>query len=55
VIASLYLISFTSSLDGSIMAIALLGISTNLTLGDKYVGIASHVVLTQTVFQSGFA
>jgi hypothetical protein len=55
VISSLCLIAFTSSLDGSIIAIALPEISTALSAEDKYVGIANCFVLAQTVVQPAFA
>lgn len=51
VISSLSLIGFTSSLDGSIIAIALPEISTALHSGDKYVAVANCFVLAQTVVQ----
>ncbi|KAF1845153.1 major facilitator superfamily MFS_1 [Cucurbitaria berberidis CBS 394.84] len=55
VIFSLCLIAFTSSLDGSIIAIALPEISTALSSDDKYIGIANCFVLAQTVVQPAFA
>jgi MFS family permease len=55
VILSLCLIGFTSSLDGSIIAIALPKISTALVSGDKYVGIANCFVIAQTVVQPAIA
>ncbi|KAF1962665.1 hypothetical protein CC80DRAFT_530626 [Byssothecium circinans] len=55
VISSLCLIGFTASLDGSIIAIALPKISTELAAQDKYVGIANSFVLAQTVIQPAFA
>jgi MFS family permease len=55
VILSLCLVGFTSLLDGSIIAIALLKISTALALEDKYIGISKTLVLAQTVVQLAFA
>lgn len=55
VIFSLCLSGFTASLDGSIIAIALPKISTELASEDKYVGIANSFVLAQTVVQPAFA
>ncbi|KAF2707699.1 hypothetical protein K504DRAFT_342198, partial [Pleomassaria siparia CBS 279.74] len=57
VICSLCLIGFTSSLDGSITAIALPKISTTLASEDKYVAmaLANGFVLAQTVVQPEFA
>ncbi|KAF2689724.1 MFS general substrate transporter [Lentithecium fluviatile CBS 122367] len=55
VITSLCLIGFTSSLDGSIIAIALPEISTALSSGDKYVAVANCFVLAQTVVQPAIA
>ncbi|KAJ0108225.1 hypothetical protein J7T55_000190 [Diaporthe amygdali] len=55
VIASLCLIAFTSSLDGSIIAIALPHISSSLEIGDKYVEVANCFVFAQTVVQPGTA
>ncbi|KAF1976200.1 MFS general substrate transporter [Bimuria novae-zelandiae CBS 107.79] len=55
VIASLCLIAFTSSLDGSIIAIALPQISTALSAGDQYVAVANCFLLAQTVVQPTFA
>jgi hypothetical protein len=50
VILSLCLIGFTSSLDGSIIAIALPKIATALASGDKYVGMANCFVIAQTSY-----
>ncbi|XXH01838.1 hypothetical protein Hte_008200 [Hypoxylon texense] len=55
VIASLCLIGFTSSLDGSIIAIALPHISSELSIGDKYVEVANCFVFAQTVAQPAIA
>ncbi|KAF2440901.1 MFS general substrate transporter [Karstenula rhodostoma CBS 690.94] len=55
VILSLCLIAFTSSLDGSIIAIALPEISTALSSGDQYVLVANCFLLAQTVVQPTFA
>lgn len=55
VIASLCLIAFTSSLDGSIIAIALPQISTALSSEDQYVIVANCFLLAQTVVQPTFA
>lgn len=55
VIASLCLIGFTSSLDGSIIAISLPQISSSLHIGDKYVEVANCMVFAQTVIQPGIA
>ncbi|KAI2467680.1 MFS general substrate transporter [Annulohypoxylon bovei var. microspora] len=55
VIASLCLIAFTSSLDGSIIAIALPHISSELNIGDKYVEVANCFVFAQTVAQPTIA
>lgn len=55
VIASLYVIGFTSSLDGFIIAIALQLISSSLDIGDKYVEVANCFVFAQTVAQPGIA
>jgi MFS family permease len=55
VILSLCLIGFTSSLDGSIIAIALPEISTALSAGTNYIGIANCFVVAQTVVQPAFA
>ncbi|KUI63648.1 hypothetical protein VM1G_10498 [Cytospora mali] len=55
VIASLCLIAFTSSLDGSIIAIALPHISSSLEIGDNYVEVANCFVFAQTVVQPGIA
>lgn len=55
VIASLCLIAFIASLDGSIIAIALPHISTALGIDDKYVEVANCFVFAQTVVQPGIA
>jgi hypothetical protein len=55
VIVSLCLIGFTSSLDGSIIAIALPDISSSLNTGDKYIYVANCFVFAQTVIQPGIA
>lgn len=55
VIVSLCLIAFTSSLDGSIIAIALPEISTALSSEDQYVLVANCFLLAQTVVQPTFA
>ncbi len=55
VIASLCLIAITSSLDGSIIAIALPHISSSLNIGNKYVEVANCFVFAQTVVQPGVA
>ncbi|KAI6081505.1 MFS general substrate transporter [Hypoxylon rubiginosum] len=55
VIASLCLIGFTASLDGSIIAIALPHISSALDIGDKYVEVANCFVFAQTVAQPAIA
>jgi MFS family permease len=51
VIASLCLIAFIASLDGSIIAIALPQISTALSADDQYVAVANCFLLAQTVVQ----
>ncbi|ORY01724.1 major facilitator superfamily domain-containing protein [Clohesyomyces aquaticus] len=51
IIFALCLIAFASSLDGSIIAIALPHISQELAAGDEYVWIANSFVLAQTVVQ----
>jgi len=55
VIFSLCLIAFTSALDGSIIAIALPEISTALSAGTDYIGIANCFLVAQTVVQPAFA
>ncbi|KAL5389728.1 hypothetical protein DPSP01_002220 [Paraphaeosphaeria sporulosa] len=55
VIASLCSIAFTSSLDGSIIAIALAEISSALSSEDQYVLVANCFLLAQTVVQPTFA
>ncbi|KAI0102206.1 MFS general substrate transporter [Nemania sp. FL0031] len=55
IIASLCIVAFTSSLDGSILAIALPQISTSLQIGDKYVEVANCFLFAQTVVQPGIA
>lgn len=55
VIASLCIIAFTASLDGSIIAIALPHISSSLEIGDKYVEVANCFLFAQTVAQPGIA
>ncbi|KAI0435794.1 MFS general substrate transporter [Xylaria telfairii] len=55
IIASLCIVAFTASLDGSILAIALPQISSSLQIGDKYVEVANCFLFAQTVVQPGIA
>jgi len=55
VIASICLIGFTASLEGSITAIAIPKISAELDSGDKYVYIGNSFLLASTVIQPAFA
>ncbi|KAG8165579.1 hypothetical protein KVR01_004131 [Diaporthe batatas] len=54
-IASLCLIAFTASLDGSRIAIALPRISSTLQIGNNYVYVANCFLFAQTVIQPGLA
>jgi hypothetical protein len=51
ILVSLALIAFTSSLEGSIIAIALAEITRELSAADNYVWIANSYLIAQTVIQ----